>query len=83
MKTSIHNLGNSKGIIIPSSYLKKFSIEKELDLSLEGDTIILKPIKDSIPRKGWNESIALAMKNEPEEAFLDVLDEEFDNDWQW
>lgn len=44
MKISVIQIGNSKGIRIPQSILKQCDIEEEVDLEVQGKSIILKPV---------------------------------------
>lgn len=43
MKTHIISIGNSRGIRIPKAILEQCRIEKDVELELENDKIILKP----------------------------------------
>ena len=54
MKTSIIQIGNSKGIRLGKAILKKYKINGSVELVLEKEHIILKPIHT--PRKGWEKS---------------------------
>lgn len=54
MKTSIIQIGNSKGIRLGKAILKKYKIYGSVELVLEKEHIILKPIHT--PRKGWEKS---------------------------
>jgi len=53
MKTSVIQIGNSKGIRIPTTILKQCHIENEVDLYINENEIVLKPINSSNPRQGW------------------------------
>ena len=44
MRVSVIQIGNSKGIRIPQSILKQCEIEDEVDLEVQGKSIVLKPI---------------------------------------
>ena len=51
MLTPLRKIGNSKGIIIPSAYIEQLQINSEVELTLDGDVLLLKA---STPiRKGW------------------------------
>ena len=44
MKVPIVPIGNSKGIRIPQPILKQCNIEEEVELEVEGENLVLKPI---------------------------------------
>ena len=83
MKTSIINVGNSQGIIIPAAILKKLNIysKSEVDISIDNDTIIIK----TKPRKGWEELFAAATKTSNSEVdMFECLENKFDKEeWTW
>jgi antitoxin MazE len=83
MKASIIIVGNSQGIIIPSTILKKLNIvsKAEVDISIDNDAIVIKPK----PRMGWEESFALSTKTSNSEVDLfEGLDNKFDEEeWKW
>lgn len=54
MEIPLINIGNSKGIRISKTILEKYSIQDRIELILEEDHIILKPMKK--PRQGWDEA---------------------------
>ena len=82
MKTALVAIGNSKGIRIPKTILEQCHFTKEVDLRVEGDTIILKSIKRKV-RQGWDDAFK-AMHQGGEDHLLidDALDLEM-KDWQW
>lgn len=53
METSIIKIGNSKGLRLSKTILQKYHIKDKVELILEKDQIILRPI-DS-PRKNWED----------------------------
>jgi antitoxin MazE len=57
MKTSIIQIGNSKGIILPSDILRRLhlSLKSAVSVSVDGEKIIIK----SEPRQGWSEAARL------------------------
>ena len=82
MKTSIVSIGNSKGVRIPKTILQQCHFTKEVDMVVEGDTLVLKSIKKK-PRQGWEEAFKL-MRKKGEDALLinDTIDIDM-KDWQW
>ena len=54
MDISVISIGNSKGIRLSKTLLKKYNIHDTVELILEKSYIILKP--KSYPRKGWEKA---------------------------
>ncbi|KKO20660.1 MAG: AbrB/MazE/SpoVT family DNA-binding domain-containing protein [Candidatus Brocadia sp.] len=81
MKTKLVSIGNSKGIRIPMAILKQCKIENEIDLEVEKEKIVIKPVKTS-PREGWNDAFRL-MHDKKDDALL--FDETIDSmeNWEW
>ena len=82
MLVNIIPIGNSKGIRIPKSVLKQCHIENKVDMEIEDDTIILKPIKKT-PRKDWAEKFGQMHRNEDDKL---LIDDSVDLDivgWEW
>lgn len=81
MKVSIVSIGNSKGIRIPKSILEQCNFNKEADLQVENNRIVIKPVKKT--REGWDKAFRL-MHERKEDALLldDSLDIEM-KDWEW
>ena len=82
MHVNIVPIGNSKGIRIPQSLLKICHIEREVNLDVKGNTIMIRPLK-RLPRNGWNEAFE-TMHRRKEDRLL--MDDRFDldlRDWEW
>ncbi|MBA6153500.1 AbrB/MazE/SpoVT family DNA-binding domain-containing protein [Gelidibacter maritimus] len=54
MEAAIIKIGNSKGLRLSKTILEKYNIQDKVQLILEDDQIILRPIKE--PRKGWEKA---------------------------
>ena len=54
MKTSVVKIGNSRGIRLPQTILKQCHIEKEVDLQVKNDYILIKPLHLNKPRENWD-----------------------------
>ena len=76
MKLNIITIGNSKGIRIPSTILKQCNIEKELDLEVKDNEIILKPAKNK-PRDGWDNAFKLMRRRNDDALDLTTLNSKF------
>jgi antitoxin MazE len=81
MKVNIVEIGNSKGIRIPAPMLRQLDIESQVELKVEKNQIILRPIKNK-PRDGWDKAFKL-MHERKDDAILDKgIDAEME-DWEW
>ena len=75
MRMNIIKIGNSKGIRLPQAVLKQCGIDSKVDLEIQDDCIIIKPVKN--PREGWAEAFKLMHKRNDDEL---IVEEEIDND---
>jgi len=85
MKTKIIKIGNSRGIRIPKVILHQLGIRDEIDLEVDRDRIILKPLHRH--RSGWRESFRKMSLN-ADDQLLDgeatIFQNSWDNDeWIW
>ena len=53
MRSQIRKIGNSRGVIIPAALLEACELGDEVDLRVEGKTLVIQALK--IPRNGWFE----------------------------
>lgn len=84
MEVSIIKIGNSKGVIIPSRFLKKLGAQSKIKIEIEEREggLFLKPVKK--PREGWEKAAKAAHKEgEDQTLFPDVFDDEGMEDWTW
>ena len=87
MRTQLIAIGNSRGIRIPKSLLEISGLENEIEMEVQGRSLVLKA--PDHPRSHWEEAFAKGaateqsnIKKEEEEweAFGNRFDEE---EWQW
>ena len=81
MEASIIKIGNSKGLRLSKAIIDKYNIKDKVELILEDDKIILKPLDE--PRKGWR--AAFKKMNERGEDKLvidDVFNDENFDEWK-
>jgi antitoxin MazE len=78
MKVSVIKIGNSKGIRLSKTILEKYSIEEEVELIMEKDAVVIKPVKNV--RDGWGVSFKAMSDNNDDELLIDDVfeDENFD-----
>lgn len=80
MKVSIIKIGKSKGISIPNQILKQYDITDKVELILEKDHIVLRPIEDL--RKGWNKAFKKMHEEDADELLIaDVFEDETCDVW--
>jgi antitoxin MazE len=83
MQSTIRNIGNSKGVILPQNFLKQCFIENEITIEVKNNTIVISPAEDN-KRKGWAEAFKEMAKNGDDELIVpDVFEDEGSNDWTW
>lgn len=74
MQVSVVQIGNSKGIRLSKTLLEKYHITDKLELVLENDYIILKPVAE--PRKNWEAAFAEMHCNGDDKLLIDSVFEE-------
>ena len=78
MQTSLRNVGNSRGIIIPAAWLAACGMRDEVDIRLEGNTLVISPVY--APRAGWFDGY----QAQADVAPLDALPvDEGEEEWVW
>ena len=83
MQSTIRNIGNSKGVILPQNFLKQCFIENEITIEVKNNTIVISPVENN-KRKGWAEAFKEMAKNGDDELIVpDVFEDEGSNDWTW
>ena len=84
MRARVVKIGNSQGIRIPKTLLEQTGIMDDVELDIEKDKIVIRPISN--PRLGW-ESAFKAMSDNLDDA-LPNGDENIthswdEEEWQW
>ena len=82
MKTSIINIGNSQGIIIPSALLRQLnlSFKSAVKIEIDNGAIIIKPE----PRQGWAEAAKQMHEAGDDELLTGDFPTRFDQEeWTW
>ena len=52
MLTTMRQIGNSRGVLIPAAFLASCQIEEQVDMLLQDGQIVIKPVKRLL-REGW------------------------------
>ncbi len=81
MEISVIKIGNSRGIRLSKTLLDRYNIKDTVDLIMDKEQIILKPI--SKPRKGWENAFKKMAKNNDDNWLIDdVFDDEKLEEWK-
>ena len=81
MDLPVIKIGNSRGIRLSSTILKKYEIKDAVEVILEEDHIILKPKPKA--RKGWDKAFKEMHENEDDRLIIpDVFDDEDLDEWK-
>lgn len=84
MRARIVKIGNSQGIRIPKPLLKQLQINEDVDIEIENNQIIIRPVSN--PRSGWDAAFQKMAENgddvliEGEQTITHAWDE---TEWQW
>lgn len=81
MRANIIKVGNSRGVILPSSLLKRLNLSAKdaVEISLERESIVIK----AAPRQGW--AAAAATMHTGDDALLipDIFEDENMEEIEW
>lgn len=80
METAIIKIGNSKGLRLSKIILEKYNIKEKVELILEKDQIIIRPIEE--PRKNWDIEFKKMRLNDDDKLLMnDVFEDENLEEW--
>ncbi len=80
MKTTIIQIGNSRGLRLSKTILEKYNIKDKVEMILEKGQIILKPISN--PRKNWEKAFEEMRENNDDRLlFNDIFEDENFEEW--
>ena len=87
MLSTVRQIGNSRGVLIPAAFLALCQIEDQVDMRFEDGAIIIKPVKATL-RAGWFTGSTLLSNEEIQQENEMALDWEGapasdDSEWQW
>jgi len=80
MKATIRQIGNSKGVIIPASFLAQSGLSNEVEMKLVDDSILISPVKKT-PRAGWFANYDATQDQDVLQGYVATDGE--DSEWQW
>jgi antitoxin MazE len=82
MLTTIRKIGNSQGVLIPKPLLKQVGLTGQVELLIQGETLVIQKPKKH-PREGWEEAgKALAASGDDVLVWPEFANED-DADLQW
>ena len=80
MQVSIIPIGNSKGIRLSKTILEKYNINDSVELLLEKEYIIIKPVIEH--RKNWEKAFEKMHESGEDQALItDVFEDETFEEW--
>lgn len=82
MTSSIIQIGNSRGIILPAEFLRRLglSLKSAVNISIDNDSILIKPQ----PRQGWAAAARQAHENGDDRLLIpDFFNDENTEEWTW
>jgi antitoxin MazE len=84
IKSRIVKIGNSQGVRIPKVLLEQSSLEEEVELVVQEDQIIIRPVQHV--RRGWEEAFK-AMGERGDDELLDgegpISTDWDEEEWEW
>lgn len=82
MKVTLRKMGNSRGVIIPKPLLQQTGLSDELELTVEGESIILSKARNH-PRENWAAaSLSIAETGDDQPVWPEFTNED-DEDLTW
>jgi antitoxin MazE len=75
MRTTISRIGNSRGVLIPKPMLAQLGLQREVEMTVEDDALVLRK-PPSTPRRGWAKA-SRAIAQDADDA---LIWPEFSND---
>jgi len=78
MKTHLRKVGNSRGLIIPAALLEACQLGEEVELRVEGKTLVIEAMK--APRASWFDGY---QSEDEVEAWEMLPADEGDEEWTW
>jgi antitoxin MazE len=82
LKTKLVRIGNSRGIRLPTVWIKELELGEEVEMVVEADRLVVRSARR--PREGWDEAFR-EMADRGEDRLLEgVVATQWDGDeWQW
>jgi len=83
MRARVIKIGNSQGLRIPKPILDQTGIRDEVEIEVEKNRIIIRPVKDA--REGWDAAFKMMGETGDDESIIDeTISHSWDEEeWQW
>ncbi|MDY0298095.1 MAG: AbrB/MazE/SpoVT family DNA-binding domain-containing protein [Acidobacteriota bacterium] len=83
MRVRVIKIGNSQGLRIPKPILEQTGIRDEVEIEVEQDRIIIRPVKTA--REGWDTAFrTMAERGDDEPLIGEAVAEAWDSaEWEW
>lgn len=82
MKARLVRIGNSRGIRLPRPLIEEAQLPDEVDLRVDGGTIVITPARRA--REGWTEAAARARAAGDDHLLGEEVSTRFDEEeWRW
>ena len=82
LQVAIRAIGNSKGVVIPKIILEQSGIKEIVEMSVDGEKIVLSKPKNTAREHWARDAQSLAKVGEDKLVLGDFANEE-DGDWVW
>ena len=87
MLTSMRQIGNSRGVLIPAAFLASCQIEDQVDIQLQDGQIVIKPVRRKL-RDGWFDQSSAALNEVTAQEKIEALQWSDaaladDSEWVW
>ena len=82
LQVAVRAIGNSKGVVIPKIILEQSGIQEIVEMSVDGEKIILSKPKNTV-REHWAQDAQNLAKAGEDALVLGDFANEDDGDWVW
>jgi len=82
LQVAVRTIGNSKGVVIPKIILEQSGIQEIVEMSVDGEKIILSKPKNTV-REHWAQDAQNLAKPGADALVLGDFANEDDGDWIW
>ena len=79
MKSTLRQIGNSRGIIIPAPLLAECEIRDEIELTVEDGRLVITPVRPA--RSGWFDNVKPGQDEDAWAGLVETGSEQ--EDWVW
>ncbi len=81
MKTSLVQIGNSRGIRIPKAIVDQCGLAGDIELRVKSGAVVIAPTRK--PRAGWAEAFRRTATGDEALVGGDLVNEFDDKEWRW